>query len=430
MHLVCFEDRGVESMSPVTTSRPAFSIQCGGYRLLDWIKDVAAVHRAKVCASVRPFLKTCCELDDDLVCVDASNGHQIRGDRVWMINARLVPTVALRDALMLLADESGPVMFRDKDGAVMIAKLSANEWSQLVDDSSKSGSLADSLESFANDATPHWLPDGVANQSLVLFHWPHDIVRFHLTAIADAMAYRIQTGDYREISDGVFAAEDVVIGPQCVFDTTDGPIVLDPHVRVGPMSYLAGPIYVGPRVRIIEHSSIKDAVTIGHTCKVGGEIEASIIEPYTNKQHHGFLGHSYLGRWINIGAGTSNSDLKNTYGKINVTRGDQKIATDMQFFGCVIGDYSKAAINTSIFTGKSIGVCSMMYGFVTEDVPSFVNYAKSFGQSSAVPAEVMISTQKRMFARRGVEHRSCDEQLIRDMHGMTAAERGEYPNLL
>ncbi len=156
---------------------------------------------------------------------------------------------------------------------------------------------------------------------------------------------------------------------------------------------------------------------------MGGEVEASVIEPYTNKQHHGFLGHSYLGSWINLGAGTCNSDLKNTYGTINMDYGTDKVATEMQFMGCIMGDYSKTAINTGIFTGKVIGVCSMLYGFVTSNVPSFVNYARLFGQTATLPPEVMISTQARMFARRKVQQRPCDQQLIFDMFDLTEEER-------
>ncbi len=100
-----------------------------------------------------------------------------------------------------------------------------------------------------------------------------------------------------------------------------------------------------------------------------------------------------------------------------------KAATGMQFLGCVMGDYSKTAINTGIFTGKVIGVCSMMYGFVTSNVPSFVNYARLFGQVVPLPAEVMIATQLRMFSRRSVEQRPCDIQLINDMFRITQFER-------
>jgi glucose-1-phosphate thymidylyltransferase len=101
----------------------------------------------------------------------------------------------------------------------------------------------------------------------------------------------------------------------------------------------------------------------------------------------------------------------------------QKIATQMQFVGAIVGDYAKTAINTGIFTGKTVGVCSMVYGFVTTNVPSFVNYARLFGQVTEAPVEVMASTQRRMFERRGVVQRPCDIQLLRDMYELTVAER-------
>ena len=101
----------------------------------------------------------------------------------------------------------------------------------------------------------------------------------------------------------------------------------------------------------------------------------------------------------------------------------RKVATGMQFLGCMIGDYAKTAINTSIFTGKTIGACSMIYGFVTTNVPSFVNYARLFGQVSETPVEVMVATQARMFKRRHVEQRPCDVQLLHDMYELTRHER-------
>ena len=199
--------------------------------------------------------------------------------------------------------------------------------------------------------------------------------------------------------------------------------MLDEGATVGPFSLLSGPAHLGKNCRVIEHAAIKHGVALGHTTKIGGEVEASIIEAYSNKQHHGFLGHSYLGSWINLGAGTCNSDLKNTYGQVNMEYGGRKVATGMQFVGADVGDYAKTAINTGIFTGKMIGACSMVYGFVTTNVPSFVNYARLFGQVSEAPVEVMVATQRRMFARRGVEQRPCDIQLLRDMHDLTADER-------
>jgi glucose-1-phosphate thymidylyltransferase len=241
--------------------------------------------------------------------------------------------------------------------------------------------------------------------------------------LVENLEQRITSGNYREVADGVFAAERVKLGQYVVTDTDAGPVVIDEGASIGPYVLLRGPAYLGPRVKVIEHAAIKDAVSVGHTVKIGGEVEASVIEPYSNKQHHGFLGHSYLGSWINLGAGTCNSDLKNTYGAVKMDYRGESVATGMQFMGCVVGDYSKSAINTSIFTGKVIGACSMLYGFVTTNVPSFVNYARSFGQVTELPPEIMIATQQRMFARRSVAQRECDMELLKSMYELTRHER-------
>lgn len=264
---------------------------------------------------------------------------------------------------------------------------------------------------------------GLTGVSLSLLDYPHDVVRQNLLIFEQNLAHRIRSGEYREIADGLFAAEGAVVGQFTVTDTSKGPIVLGAGATVGPHCLLRGPAWLGPRSRVIEHSAIKDMVSLSHTTKIGGEVEASIVEPYTNKQHHGFLGHSYLGSWINLGAGTCNSDLKNTYGTVKMEYRGQQVSTGMQFVGCMMGDYAKTAINTGIFTGKTIGCCSMVYGFVTTNVPSYVNYARLFGQVTELPPEVMVASQQRMFARRNVEQRECDVQLLHAMYELTRNER-------
>ena len=245
-----------------------------------------------------------------------------------------------------------------------------------------------------------------------MFEYPHEVIRHNMETLVPNLKYRLRVGEYREIADGVFAADDASLSKQVITETGEGPIVLEQSASVGPFSVLRGTVFLGAYARVNEHAVIKDNVSVGHTTKIGGEVEATVVEPYSNKQHHGFLGHSYIGSWINLGAGTCNSDLKNTYGKVNIQYGGQKTETGMQFVGCIMGDYAKTAINTEIFTGKTIGVCSMLYGFVTTNVPSFVNYARLFGQFSELPAEVMIATQRRIFSRRNVEQRPCDIQII------------------
>lgn len=416
MQIICFEDEFVDQLQPITQARPAYAITCASLRLIDWLRSMPGT----LGVSVRPYLKVIQKLDLGLE-VPASMGD---ADGVLLVNARLVPLVSLTDTLKKIAAETrSTVVIDDQDGSVLAARVTAADLNTKFSplDEPSENSVPSEMPGTSLLEHVRSLPRSV--QRLDAFRWPHEVILWHMSEMPNAMQWRISQGGYQQTSDGVFLGEGATIGEYASIDTSEGPILLDSNVQVGPFCYLSGPVYAGPGTRVIEHAALKDGVALGHTVKIGGEVEASVIEPYTNKQHHGFLGHSYLGSWINLGAGTCNSDLKNTYGKINIQYGDNKVATGMQFLGCVMGDYSKSAINTSIFTGKVIGVCSMLYGFVTSNVPSFVNYARLFGQTAPLPADVMINTQQRMFSRRKVEQRECDKQLIIDMYEQTTAER-------
>src|SRR5690606_1746145 len=119
--------------------------------------------------------------------------------------------------------------------------------------------------------------------ALPLFRYPHDVVAWNMQILRENLEDRIATGAYQEIADGVFAAEGAQLGPYNVTDASAGPIVLDAGASIGPYVLLRGPVYLGRKARVIEHAAIKDAVSVGHTVKIGGEVEASVIEPYSNK---------------------------------------------------------------------------------------------------------------------------------------------------
>ncbi len=407
MKILVFEDEPTLQLRPVTTGRPAMLITVAGNRLLDQLRQTGL----QVGALVRPHLTAIIAADYP----DLWSAEQVirSGESVLAINARTVPSQANLDLIHKMIEEGKPGKILD-DGALAAAVLTPESVGRFsihpTDLLADLGRLPDTT-----------VPTLAGN--LELLKYPHDIIAAHMRLMPGAMERRIATEDWRQLQDGVFVKDGVHLGAHTVFDTSTGPILLDRNVRVGPFCYFRGPIYAGPGAKIIEYASLKDAVAIGHTTKIGGEVEASIVEPYSNKQHHGFLGHSYLGSWINLGAGTCNSDLKNTYGTINMEYDGVRVATQMQFLGCIVGDYTKSAINTGIFTGKVIGVCAMLYGFITTNVPGFVNYARLFGQVADLPPEVMIATQGRMFARRNVPQRECDRDLIRDMYELTAPER-------
>ncbi|HTU26459.1 MAG TPA: putative sugar nucleotidyl transferase [Pirellulales bacterium] len=437
MQIVVFEDERVADLAPITLARPAFAISCGSRRLVDLLAELGPpVH-----AVVRTHLKALVTADfPELATVSDNLAAARPGPTLW-VNARLVPSRAAAQQLaqLIAAGRPGAILAATsgnhvagsgaegevslETGETLAAAFVAPGANPAAVLSTGQGSFSEGGGAPRGEGPARSTLDLRTDSALPLFQDPHDVIREHLTTLSDHLSARIASGRYREVGDGLFVAENVRLGQYLVSDASAGPIVLDEGVSVGPFTLLSGPCYLGPKCRVIEHAAIKHGSSLGHTTKIGGEVEASIIEAYSNKQHHGFLGHSYLGSWINLGAGTSNSDLKNTYGQVNMEYGGRRVATGMQFVGAIVGDYAKTAINTSIFTGKVIGVGSMVYGFVTTNVPSFVNYARLFGQVSEAPVEVLVSTQRRMFARRGVEQRPCDIQLLRDIYALTAAER-------
>ncbi len=404
MHVILFEDSLAPQLFPATIARPAFAICCGTYRLI----DLARRFSDSMEIVVRPYLRCLSEKDyPDLWTPEKGE----RPDTILVLNARVVPHVHLFDQLRPFIHEGRSGVVKTPSG-VACALLCRQK--PLPHDRIGTSQLLGIIDDMN-------LPSLEVNISML--DYAHDIVRHQVRIMNDNLNDRLQNASYQEIADGVFSADGQSLPAYCTTDTTSGPVIFEEGVKVAPFCYFRGPVYVGKNAKIIEHSAMKDAVTLGSTTKVGGEVEASIIEPFSNKQHHGFVGHSYLGSWVNLGAGTCNSDLKNTYGEVVMDYAGRKVKTGMQFVGTFIGDYAKTAINTSIFTGKTIGACSMVYGFVTTNVPSFVNYARFFGQVTETAVDTLVQTQARMFARRNVEQRPCDIQLLKDIYEMTKHER-------
>ncbi|MDR3234439.1 MAG: hypothetical protein LBT46_12390 [Planctomycetaceae bacterium] len=405
MHIILFEDQQTTQLFPATIARPEFALNTGTYQLIDLARRFAG----NVEVIVRPYLKEIVKLDYPNLWTH-ENGK--RDETLLILNARVVPHIDIFTLLQNYVKQGVSGVITAPSGIACALFCGENPL--------PAGAVgASQLLGIINDA--HLPP---LNISVPMFEYAHDIVRHQLRIMNDNLNDRLRSGSYREIADGVFtAAEGNAPGAYCVTDTSKGPIIFEKGVDVGPFCYFRGPVYVGQNARINGYTALKDAVTLGNTAKVGGEVEGSVIESYSNKQHHGFLGHSYLGSWINLGAGTSNSDLKNTYGEVIMDYNRAKVKTGMQFVGSIIGDYAKTAINTSIFTGKTIGACSMLYGFITTNVPSFANYARTFGQVTEVGLDTLVQTQARMFSRRNVEQRPCDIQLLRNIYEMTRSER-------
>jgi UDP-N-acetylglucosamine diphosphorylase / glucose-1-phosphate thymidylyltransferase / UDP-N-acetylgalactosamine diphosphorylase / glucosamine-1-phosphate N-acetyltransferase / galactosamine-1-phosphate N-acetyltransferase len=209
---------------------------------------------------------------------------------------------------------------------------------------------------------------------------------------------------------------NVRIAPGAVLDTSAGPIRLEDGVVVRPFTYLVGPAWVGPGATLL--GGPFHAVSIGPHCKVHGEMEESVVLGYSNKAHDGFLGHAYLGMWVNLGALTTNSDLKNNYGPVRVWTPDGETDTGESKIGCFLGDHVKTAIGTMLNTGTIIEVGSNIFGGMPPKyVPPF-----SWGDpDQPYQAEPFLETARTVMGRRDVElserQRKMLETAWRDARG-------------
>jgi UDP-N-acetylglucosamine diphosphorylase/glucosamine-1-phosphate N-acetyltransferase len=161
--------------------------------------------------------------------------------------------------------------------------------------------------------------------------------------------------------EALLVAASARVLPGAVLDLEHGPIVLDDSALVRPGAIVIGPVYIGPHTVVLERATIRPNTAIGPWCKVSGEISGTIFQGYSNKAHDGYLGDSWVGEWVNLGAGTTNSNLLNTYGEVvAVTRpGARYERTGEQFLGAVIGDHVKTAICTRLMTGCVLHIGGM-----------------------------------------------------------------------
>ncbi|HEY2027519.1 MAG TPA: putative sugar nucleotidyl transferase, partial [Gemmatimonadaceae bacterium] len=157
----------------------------------------------------------------------------------------------------------------------------------------------------------------------------------------------------------VSVAPDAIVEPHVVFDATAGPISIGAGSHVHAFTRVTGPCYVGRRVTIL--GGDVTGCSIGDVCKVRGELSNTILLGYANKGHDGFVGHSYLGRWVNLGAGTITSNLKNTYGSVALWTPSGIRDTGMQFLGTLFGDHVKTGIGLRLTTGTVLGAGANVY---------------------------------------------------------------------
>ena len=338
MRMILVDD-GRHELGPMTDLRAVFELRTGirttAERLARLVKTEPAgcwvpQHLAELVRSRVPYPVN--ELP-------GSNDH------VTLVNGRWVTPG------MQIAPHRDEVVV-DADGVMLVASLRAQDAMALLEtgEMPKNARCREALD-----------------EKLIAAPW--DVMRL----LPDAMAMDFH--DSRIAEGAVFGPEVFVIGdqplevdagarvyPGVTFDVEHGPILVEADAVIRPGAILCGPCAIGRGTTVMDRAHIKAGTSIGPVCKVGGEVGGTIFQGFANKSHEGHLGDSWVGEWVNIGAGTTNSNLLNTYGEIMMrTEPDgQRRRTGLRYLGSIIGDHVKLAICTRLMTGTVLGTGAMI----------------------------------------------------------------------
>ncbi|MBN2379120.1 hypothetical protein JXM67_04900 [candidate division WOR-3 bacterium] len=214
--------------------------------------------------------------------------------------------------------------------------------------------------------------------------------------------------------------KEAVVQAGTVIDCRKGPVTIASKALIKGPTLIEGPCYVGPET-IVDSARLRPGTVLGPCSRVGGEVEASIFHGYVNKHHEGFIGHAYLGEWVNLGAMTTNSDLKNNYSEVKVVLNGESFSTGLTKFGCIIGDHTKTAIGTLIPTGAVIGIFANVLGggLCSKNVTSF-----SWGETEVYKLSQLALTTQRVMARRDRSMGQALRERIEAVHNELTQDAG------
>ena len=408
MCLCVYEDVAVSGLDPLSLTRPAFDLRCGAASLLERHARYFAAH--DLGALVRPELEDLCRLTHPGLAVN---------DPCWLGAGDLV----LANARWLPPPGPPPERDRAKVGLV------GGQVAFVV----LPGGLPDCCPAALRELLEGWartLPGVAAGGSLIDAPW--DLIRHNAGALEhDYLHWRAAGRPAADLPgvtvlgppERLLADPSARVEAPALVDTRHGPVLLDRDVTVEAFSRLEGPCYVGAGSRVFGARVYGGSV--GPHCRVGGELEESILHGYTNKRHDGFLGHSYLGAWVNLGAGTQTSDLRNDYETIRMGARAEARDTGLLKVGAFVGDHTRTGIGTLLNVGTVVGpFCQLLpWGsLLPRQVPAFTQFAH--GQLRArTDLRQMLATADRVVARRGVAWTATDTDFFFSLYEGTSPHR-------
>jgi UDP-N-acetylglucosamine diphosphorylase/glucosamine-1-phosphate N-acetyltransferase len=342
---------------PLALSRPIWELRLGMTTLEE--KLVTEIGASDVACFVPPYMAEVYRTTTDRPVNDPS---VLAGDDLLLVNARV-------RASGFDVPSTGPSQVAtDADGECLYARIAKEDLAKL-----DTGSIDALIESAKQS-----LPAAEGDVPVWNYTWDLILENPEQLKVDFAAAGRSgiegtieQPGAIRGNRKDVYVGRGAVVHPMVVIDAEHGPVYLDEDVEVHPFTRIEGPCYVGKKT-VLFGTKCREGNSIGPVCRVGGEVEESIIHSHSNKYHDGFLGHAYVGEWVNLGALTTNSDLKNDYSGVEVIlENGRPVNTGSPKVGSLIGDHTKTSIGTLFNTGANVGAMALINATGTP-LPKFI----------------------------------------------------------
>ena len=394
-HLYIFENNDALDLEPISLTRPVFDLRCGPFTMFERIRNLMPGY------TITLFVR------DELTFTTMENYPEFMvnpssvADGIWLLGNVLWS----REDISMIVKNPG-TLFMDKNGILIAANVTSGVGNQWLNEG---GHL--------QNKPPKNVKTLSISQSVLRYLWdfiqaiPHamDVDQQHFP-----MGSKSENTHWIN-SENIYVTDHDLINPGVVIDASRGPVIIDKNVEINSFTYLQGPLYVGEKTTIHSHTQLKQSV-IGPQCRIAGEVTRTIVQGFSNKSHYGYLGDAYIGEWVNLGAGTTNSNLKNNYKPVSVRVNGKTINTKLLSIGSYIGDHTKTAIGTLLNTGTVIGPgCNIVsHGFPRRNIPSFMWYI--YGKQKKADLNQFFDTATIVKSRRGQK--------------LTEAERTLYKQLL
>jgi UDP-N-acetylglucosamine diphosphorylase/glucosamine-1-phosphate N-acetyltransferase len=373
-------DDGKGEFGPLVETRPFSQVRTGAFTVLD---RFAGEWGPPLAVAAPPAF------GDLLREQGVPSAEAIAGDEpLLVVNARLRGPI---DPAALAEGEA----WVDADGVLVAGRLRPAAWRSLL----REGALPPELRTAAWSGPPL-----LSRPWEVLDDLPQRLAADLARRVGEIPAAEAEAARVEREGEGAWRLDPrASVGRGVVVDTSLGAVVVEAGAHVGHAAILQGPLWIGPGSRVIERAHLKPNTSIGPACKVGGEVGGTVFQGFSNKSHEGHLGDSWIGEWANVGAGTSNSNLLNTYGEVTMrlTPDSPIERTGRRYLGCLVGDHVKFPILARIMTGSSFG-CGSMIGVA--DPPRTVGRFRWLSERGelAYRFDKFMETAETVFSRRGV----------------------------